>query len=103
MGNDRFEHIYENLNGYLQEQDEDIENCFAKGAECERLYDLSYEARERLTAALASDSKNSDGADHEDVLIIVGAYEKMGKIIAEKCYAQGYKDAKTILKRESKK
>jgi len=85
----RFEHVYNMLMGYMIEQDPTIANEF-EGGDCEALYGLAYDARVRLSQILDG---NSEG-ENEDVMEIVNAYEKMQKILCEKCYHYGYFDAK---------
>ena len=81
-----FDFVYNHMNGVYTEQDAVIENMFAKGSPCDRLYLEAYDARIRL-------SGGDLDAENPDVLCIVEAYEKMQRMFCEMAFQYGEKFA----------
>lgn len=90
---DRFNYLYDRLQGFiLEEESGSVPNLFAEGAECDKLYGLIYNARIRITKELDG---TGDG-ENADVMIIVEALEKIGKMIAKRAYIYGVQDGLAI-------
>lgn len=81
--------VYELLTGVRDAESEPlaqqlgIENMFDEGAECERLYAVTYDMRRSIAARLGTDTE--DGELHR----LICAYEQMQRIIALKMFEYG--------------
>lgn len=87
MENERMEDIYYTLIGVMQEEFcvPGVENLFAEGGECERLYAQVMEAYEHLRRRLGVEDEDAD------VETIVNSMMSIERIVAMKMFECGMK------------
>ena len=83
MNNIWIELVYDSLNGHLNEPLPQVENAFAVGSECERLYGEVLAAYGRLCERLGA------GEEDEDVEMIINSLLEIQKRLCTAMYNYG--------------
>lgn len=76
--------VYARVMGYDEQpcQDLPVENLFAEGAPCDRLYEQIYDAKLRICQRLGADEDN-------DIELILDSFDQITRLVAEKMFHYG--------------